>query len=138
MSNIDQMSIIKIHKECIQSDHSAIQMILRKYLIKYISREMHKGEIDKDRIKDDKRINKAFNNCFEEKWNENTSYEDFCDLMLEAARTTASHPIKISKSWFQHNKEELTKVISERNEILHKTINGVLNEEELEKRKREL
>ena len=58
--------------------------------------------------------------------------------MLEAARATASHPIKISKLWFEYNKEELMKRISKRNEILHKTRNEVLNEEELEKRKREL
>ena len=63
----------------IQSDHSATQMILRKHSIKHVGSVIHKGEIDKDRVKDDERINEAFNDCFEGKWNKYTLYKDFCE-----------------------------------------------------------
>ena len=57
---------------------------------------------------------------------------------MEAARETASRPIKVNKPWFDFNKEILVPMMKERNRALHRTREKNLSEEELEARKDDL
>ena len=97
-----------------------------------------KGEVDKESIQRDQKINAEFNECFNKKWDEETSYKDFCKALMEAARETASRPIEVNKPWFDFNKEILVPMMEKRNRALHRTRENNLSEEELEARKDDL
>ena len=135
-------SIAKKVKDCkvvedgVRSDHSAICMMLNKSLVTYKAFSISRGEIDKHSVQHED--NEAFNECFAEKWDENTCYDDFCNLMMEAARETASTPIRVNRSWFEYNKDVLAPAIDERNKLLFKSRDSDLSEEELKQLKEKL
>ena len=93
----------------VRSDHSAVCLKLKTCLIEFKDRSgtVSKGEVDKESIQCDQKINAEFNECFNKKWDQETSYEDFCKALMEAARETASRPIEVNKPWFDFNKESL-------------------------------
>ena len=57
---------------------------------------------------------------------------------MEAARETASRPIKINKPWFNFNEDTLMQMMEERNRLLYRTRQEGLSEVELEARKDDL
>ena len=68
----------------------------------------------------------------------NTSYKDFNELLIEAAKEAATSPLRVDKSWFAYNKEILMPLIDERNGLLHQTRTSGLSPDELEVRKGKL
>ena len=102
----------------VRSDHSAVCLILRKMSIMHTCAKFTAvfcGELNKDKVQYDKECNKEFNDQFEKSWDNDTSYEDFCTFMMEAARATSSSPVSTNKVWFEFNKEILMDPIGIRN-----------------------
>jgi len=128
----------KVVSDGIRSDHSAVKLVMQQYSIEYVPREVHRGQIDKHALQYDEQTNIAYNDYILSKSDLDTPYDDYCDLLVEAAKATASRPIAFNKSIFDFNKDILLEAMDTRNRLLHATRHLNLPPDELERTKCEL
>jgi len=100
------------------------------------SNTLDRGPLDRCALL--KENQQAFNLQFTELLNElptnNPAYELFCQLMVQAANETSSRPKKIDKPWFDYRRDTLTRLINERNYLMHETQELSLSNDEYKQR----
>jgi len=83
---------------CLNSDHWAIRTKIKHYTAEHIPTIINKGKIDITRLQYDESTNNEYNQYINNRISEDTSYEEFNEILIEAAEATASDPIRFHKA----------------------------------------
>ena len=104
----------------IDSDHWALRTKLEHPSIEYKPTSISKGEINVTALQYDDNINSDYNQYVANRMAEDTSYEEFNNILKEAAQATASEPITFHQSWFEFNKDVLLDAMDKRSQFKFK------------------
>ena len=101
-----------------QSNHSAVKLVLSNRSIKFNSIYVERPVIDWKRIQDCENINQLFNINLQHMLKENMSYKLFNKAILSSSQQSAITNKQSNKRWFHHIKSNITPELAARNAIL--------------------